>query len=189
MNKLDIIKTYIFEPNYYKHDYTIDHFDLLKIFYNYEIYILFYTFSDYLKIKKIKHNYIIYSYFTYDTKRNFIDKIKNYDNTKIDIINGYKTYNCDLKISNNTITKKIDKDIYIIYYLIKEGLNIRKIKHHYFFNSKYYYNKYYNTYYINYFIIIYNKNNINIKLINIFYIPNKLNTIFCNISRNFMLII
>jgi len=116
MNKLDIIKTYIFEPNYYKYEYTIGSCDLLKILYNNEIIytFTFYNYSDYLKIKIIKQNYIICSYFNYDTKRNFIDKIKNYDNTKIDIINGYKTYNCDLKISNNTITKKIDKDIYNI---------------------------------------------------------------------------
>ena len=77
----DIIKTYIFEPNYNKYEYTIGSCDLLKIFYRFT----FYNYSDYLKIKIIKKNYIICSYFNHHENWNTNDKIKNYDNTKIDI--------------------------------------------------------------------------------------------------------
>ena len=189
MNKEDIIKTY--NPKYYDFEKK-DGYNLLKIFHNYEIIYTLYNYSAYLKIKIIKQNYIIRSYFNYNENKNTIDKIKNYDNTKININDhiDYDDYNFDLKITDNGIIKKIDNNIYILYfykkYIIKDN-NIKaiRIRQHNFFNSKYYYIKYYNTYNINYCIIIYNSINKNYTMYNAY----NYNTIFCNFSRNFMIII
>jgi len=190
MNKSDIIKTYIFDPQYYEYENQTGYCDFFKIFYNNNIlylHIKIYYETGYYKTKQIKQNYIIFSYFSYCDNKSIYTKVKNYDNTKIDIINGYTSniYNFDVKINTNFITKKIDKDIYIIYYrkknIINDGYYI-SIRRHSFINSKYNTCKYYKTYYINYYIIIYNNN--------IYYYTNRRwNTIFCNFSRNFMLFI
>ena len=190
MNKLDIIKTYIFEPNYNKYEYTIGSCDLLKIFYRFT----FYNYSDYLKIKIIKKNYIICSYFNHHENWNTNDKIKNYDNTKIDInhIINSNFYNYDLKINDNSITKKIDDNTHIVYdntkYIFKNNI-IKTQRHHVLFNLKnycikYHYYKEYITYYINYYTIIYNINKNNIM-----YKEYNYNKILYNFSRNFMIII
>ena len=189
MIKTDIIKTYIFEPNYYKYDQPNIHWEFLKIYNNNNLnYILSIKIfkSEYYKTKQIKQNYVIFSYLK--SNKNTFSKVKNYDNTKIDIIydNGYDhaIFNYDLNIADNCITKKIDKDIYITYFH-KKYINNKAIRIHYFYNSKHCYAKKYITYYINYYIII----NFNIKYIDL---TNKLrncNTIFCNFSRNFMLFI
>jgi len=191
MVKTDIIKTYIFETNYYisgKQSY----YDVLSIYNNNNIlYILIqiYNFTTYYKTKQIKPNYIIYLYFNYRENKNIINKVKNYDNTKIDIINGYydSYFNFDLKITKNKIIKKLDKDIYITYYqniyILKDN-NIKAIRHHHLDNHKIGYLKKYITYYINYYIIIYNdiRKNFNFKTC-IF------NTIYFNFSKNFRLFI
>jgi len=144
------------------------YFDVLSIYNNNILYILIkiYNFTNYYKTKKIKPNYIIYMYFNYRENKTIINKVKNYDNTKIDIINGYydSYFNFDLKITKNKIIKKLDKEIYITYYqkiyILKDN-NIKAIRHHEFYNHKIGYLKKYITYYINYYIIIY----INIKKI------------------------
>ena len=191
MFKKDIIKTYIYKSQYYEYEKQNIFYDILKIFNNnyiLHIHIKIFFNTTYFKTKQIKQNYIIFSYFNCYDNKFFFTKVKNYDNTKIDIINGYKSdiNNFDIKINTNFITKKIDTDIYIIYYrkknIIKDGYYI-SIRSHNFINSKYNNTyKYYKTYYINYYIIIYNntKN---------FYKTRRFNTIFCNFSRNFMLYI
>ena len=94
MSKTDIIKTYNFEPNYYEYEKQ-NYYSLLKIFNN-NIYMYIYikiyndTFYKTKQIKQIKQNYIIFSYFIY--YKNIIIKVKNYDNTKINIENGYDAY-------------------------------------------------------------------------------------------------
>ena len=188
MFRIDIIKTYFYEPNYNFYEKNYDILHILKIFNNnnyiLNLYITIFKSEDYRKNKKIKDNYIISSYVNYNKNKISFNKIKNYDNTKIDIDNYYNNYynNTDLRINNNKIFKKIDKNIFIIYYYKKYCL--KAIRHHELFNSKYIYFKKYISYYINYYIIIYNdiKNN---------NIENRLhcNTIFCNYSRNFMLFI
>ena len=184
MFNTDIIKTYIFKPNYEYKKLNI-YCDLLKIFNN-NIYSYIKIYDNLLiKIKQIKQNYIIFSYITYCNYINFciINKIINCDKTKIDFNIDYESiFSYNERIENNEIIKKLDKHIYIIYYHKKYIL--KNIRHHKFYNSKYYYEKKYITYYINYYIIIYNdikKNYIN-KLRNC-------NTILCNFSRNFMLFI
>jgi len=52
-------------------------------------------------------------------------------------------YNFQLQITNFSITKKIDKNIYIIKFI-----NNKAIRKHKFLNSKNYYYKYYINYYI-----------------------------------------
>jgi len=187
MFKTDIIKTYIIDSKYYKSE----NMELLKIFNNNYIlylYIEIYNSQEYFKIKQIKQNYIIsFSYSKYHENNINFTKIKNYDNRKINIINDYYKFNFDFKITKNAIYKKIDKDIYIIYYNIKfniKDINIKAIRYHNFYNNKYLYYKKYITYYINYYIIIYSDidNNHNIKSCNC-------NTIFCNFIRNIMLFI
>ena len=182
MFKIDIIKTYIFEPNYYKNENQIIYWDCLRIFNNNNILYLYIEINNNIcyKTKQIKKNYIIFSYL------NYYSKLKNYDNTKneIDINNCFykiNNYDFDIKINNYTIIKKIDNNIYIIKYKIIRYINNKVIRNHSFFNSKYKYYKHYITYYINYYIIIYN----NIKRNK----SRKCNTIFCNYSRNFMLFI
>ena len=185
MFKTDIIKTYILEPNYYEYEKQ-NYYDILKIFNNNNLYLYLYIGINNnicYKNKQIKQNYIILSHF------NYYNKLKNYDNTKneINIINCYdknNNYEYDIKISNYTIIKKIDNNIYIVKVNIIKYINNNAIRNHAFFNSKYKCYKYYITYYINYYIIIYNNinKNCNSKLQNY-------NTIFCNYSRNFMLFI
>jgi len=188
MFKTDIIKTYIFKPNYYEY-VKYNSWTFLKIFNNNILYlcIKIYNFINYFKTKKINKNYIIISYFNHSENKISCTKIKKYDITMIDIISGCTPYNFDLKISDGIITKKIDNNIYIIYYykkyIIKDGY-YKAIKRHKFYNSKYYCYKYYNRYYINYYIII----NLDIKY-NIINKAHKFNTIFCNFSRNFIIII
>ena len=188
MFKSDIIKTYILEPNYYEYETKnyYDEYEYLKIFNNnYISYInILIDYNTCCKRKQIKPNYIIIFYFNYYTNDIIVSKIKNYDNTKIDINTYYdfNIYNFDLLIKNNKIIKKIDKNIFIIKYINNKAKAIRK---HKFYNSKYYYSKKYITYYLNYYIIIYNDIKKN-------YIENywlRCNTIFCNFSRNFMLFI
>ena len=197
MIKTDIIKTYILEPNYYEYEKKYIYDEYLKIFNNNNNYISYIYieiyYNNFCKTKQIKQNYIIIFYFNYYTNNIIISKIKNYDNTKIDIIpSDDNIFNYDLRINTNFIETKIDKYIYILYYHKKYILkdknikdkNIEAIRHHYFYNSKYYYYKYYISYYINYYIIIYNdikKNSIENRV--------NCNTIFCNFSRNFMLFI
>jgi hypothetical protein len=100
------------------------------------LFIKIYKSESYSKTKQIKENYIISIYFNYHGNNISFDKIKNYDNTKIDIIDDYYDYyfNFDLRITNNEIIKKLDKDIYIIYYnkkyIIKNGFNNKAIRHH-----------------------------------------------------------
>jgi len=84
MIKTDIIKTYIFEPKYYEYEKQ-NYYYILKIFNNNILYN-----NNCYKTKKIKQNYIIFSYFIY--YKNIIIKVKNYDNTKINIENGYDAY-------------------------------------------------------------------------------------------------
>ena len=181
MFKTDIIKTYIIDSEYYEYK----NMELLKIFNNNYIlylYIEIYNSKEYFKIKQIKQNYIIsFSYSKYHKNNINFTKIKNYDNRKIDIINDYYKFNFDFKITKNEIYKKIDKDIYIIYY---KDINIKAIRYHNFYNNKYLYYKKYITYYINYYIIIYSDID-NIYNINV----QNCNTILCNFSRNFMLFI
>jgi hypothetical protein len=185
MNKSDIIKTFIFDPQYYEYKKKDYYEEFLKIFNNNNLYLYINIYGTrYYKTKQIKQNYIIFSYYHCYDNNSIYTKVKNYDNTKIDIINGYNSaiYNFDVKINTNFITKKIEKDIYIIYYhkknIIKDGY-YKVIRRH---NSKYNTYKYYKTYYINYYIIIY-KNNL------YYYTNIRWNTIFCNFSRNFMLFI
>jgi len=185
MVKTDIIKTYIFEPNYiYNKKY--DYCEIFKIFNNNLIlYIKIYYETCYYKIKQIKQNYIIYSYFNYNDNKTTFTKVKNYDNTNIDIntfINFNNIFNFDLKITNNCITKKIDKinNLYIIKDINIKYVNNIAIRKHTYFNSKHYYSKKYITYYINYYIIIY---------LDITYKSQKYNIILCNHNRYFMLFI
>ena len=200
MFKTDIIKTYIFEPQYYEYIKKDYYGEFLEIFNNNILYLYINIYGTrYLKIKQIKQNYIIYIYLALNNSDNnkiFCTKIKNYDNTILDIIkdgfyDGCYKLNYDFRINNNTITKKIDKDIYIIYYhkknIIKDGY-YKVIRRHKFYNSEKCYYKFYKTYYINYYIIInfdidnyYNNTSQNCMY--------KWNTIFCNYSRNFMLFI
>ena len=70
-----------------------NYYSLLKIFNNNILYIYIYIkiYNDtFYKTKQIKQNYIIFSYFIY--YKNIIIKVKNYDNTKINIENGYDAY-------------------------------------------------------------------------------------------------
>ena len=132
MNKSDIIKTYIFEPHYYEYEKPNIYCEFLKIFNNnYILYIHIHIYNlTYLKTKQIKDNYVI-SYVNHYKTRNIITKVKNYDNTKIDIRHNIfynnNIYNYDISITNNFITKKIikklTKNIYIIYKknIIKDG--------------------------------------------------------------------
>ena len=188
MIKTDIIKTYIFEPNYHEYEKEYDNYEIFKIFnnINYRLEYIIYNIC-YWKNKQIKQNYAVSLYFSCDKNKIHFTKLKNYDNTKIDIntFYSYSIYNCDLKITNNEITKKIDKYIYITKYINNKTKAIRK---HTFFNSKYCYSKRYISYYINYYIIIF----FNIQFINIInkaHKAHKYNIIFCNFSRNFMLFI
>ena len=184
MFKTDIIKTYIFEPNYYEYEDEDIYWDCLRIFNNNILYLYIEINNNICyKTKQIKKNYIIFSYL------NYYSKLKNYDNTKneIDINNCFykiNNYDFDIKINNYTIIKKIDNNIYIIKDKIIRCINNKVIRNHKFYNSKYFYSKKYITYYINYYIIIYNNINKNS-------IENRVNcnTIFCNFSRNFMLFI
>ena len=189
MFKADKIKRYIFKPNYYEYENQNGYNEILKIFNNNNLYLYININNDiissYSKIKQIKKNYIIFSYFNY--YNNIINKIyikiKNYDINNIIKYNDYYKHIFDLRISNNAITKKIDKDKFITYYHIKyiiKDINIIAIRKHQYYNSNHTYNKFYITYYINYYIIIYNNN---IKSCRNF------NTIFCNFSRNFILFI
>ena len=102
MFKIDIIKTYIFEPNYYENKNQDIYQDCLKIFNNNILY-LYIAINNNIcyKTKKNKKNYIIFSYLNYYNTNNEIDinnfyfKINNYD--------------FDIKITIYAIIKKIDK--------------------------------------------------------------------------------
>jgi len=114
MFKIDIIKTYIFEQNYYEYvakEENNNYFDLLRISNNNLYYILNIKISKfaYFKTKQIKQNYIIFICFNYYSNNNIYSKVKNYDNTKLDINNFYFSNSIpkyDLIITNNSITKK-----------------------------------------------------------------------------------
>ena len=110
MIKTDIIKTYIFEPNYYEYGIKYIYEEFLKIFNNKMLYIYIEIYNDtYCKTKQIKQNYIITFYFNYISNNIIISKLKNYDNTKIYIYNNNdldNIFNYDLKITNNFIEKK-----------------------------------------------------------------------------------
>jgi len=190
MFNTDVIKTYIFKPNYYDCEKKFN-CEYLQKFNNYILYLYIKIYkSDYFKLKTLKENYIMYSYFSYYENKIIFAKLKKYDNIKIETIDDYEYYkhNYDLRIDNNSIAKKIDINIYIKYYHIKYIINdvsLKAIRRHEFCDSKYNYSKIYITYYINYYIIIYN----DIKNNDINKSRKCNNTIFCNYSRNFMLFI
>ena len=103
MFNTDIIKTYIFKPNYEYKKLNI-YCDLLKIFNN-NIYSYIKIYDNLLiKTKKIKQNYIIFSYITYCNYINFciINKIINCDKTKIDFnIDSESIFSYNQRIENN----------------------------------------------------------------------------------------
>ena len=146
MINTDIINTYIFEPNYYEYNKKYDYCKTFKIFNNNDLllYIKIIYETCYYKIKLIKQNYIIFSYFNYNDNKITFTKVKNYDNTNIDIntfINFNNKFHFDLKITNNYITKKIDKinNIYIGKDINIKYVNNIAIRKHTYFNSEHYY--------------------------------------------------
>ena len=124
MFKTDIIKTYILEPNYYEYE-NKNYYDILKIFNNnYILYINILIYNNtFCKTKQIKQNYIIIFYFNYYKNIIIIIKIKNYDNTKVDINTYYdyniSIYNFDLLIKKYQDTEREDIQLTIIQALIK----------------------------------------------------------------------
>jgi len=197
MNKINILKTYFLEPNInYKHEIKIQYnycelfiYENNNNYYTLYFYVSNTTYYSYFKVKQIKPNYNICYGINVNGKR--INKIKNYNYiSPINILKYFKSYNYDLEFiyDPDLKIKKIDNNIFIKFnkniLKLRRGLKIYDAFEHCFYNHKYNVRKSYLTYYINYYIYIYNYKEYNFKLYNRLY-----NTIFCNYSRHFMIII
>jgi len=192
MNKINILKTYFFDPYInYNHEIKIrDIYCELFIYENNNNYytLHFYTsnntYYSYYKTKQVTPNYIIF--YGININENSLIRIKNSNYIQINNLGYCISYTYDLEYEYDLKIKKIDEYIFIKYYKnifkLKRGIKIYDALKHCIYNHKYNVHKYYITYYINYYIYIYNYNYKE-------YNSQNYNTILYNYSRHFMIII